>query len=406
MANATLARIMDGFTDILRLDRTPESVARGWSALNAAPTAEVARAMIAHRVAPVLFSVLRDAGFLEREDASSLTRLLESHYALSECRLDIARRLLADCLQWFNDAGIQPLLMRGVLLAETLYVDPAARPFCDLDFFVRPDEFPRAKEVLSAFPVVWEGGDAVTFIVRDARDHAGDYMIELHDPSELPFVSVAGFTDDLIGESVSGWKRIADMYNSLVPVSTPYGAARVMSADQSQWHLCRHYTKHWFMGSASLLGLLDIALAVNRDINAKCLTFSCKTVTDRAESNLLYPPLFLASRHLGATVPDKALDAMWRVLSPVVRRRMERENQLVCLSEPDVAPVLRATRQLTRRQRLRLILSRLFPSKDLLRAKGVIGDKASLAAYGRWYRHLWAVHALPVFQSVLRRRSL
>jgi hypothetical protein len=60
------------------------------------------------------------------------------------------RRLRAadEVLDLLLQEGIEPILLKGALLVETLYLDPGVRPMRDVDLLVRPAEFPVAARIL------------------------------------------------------------------------------------------------------------------------------------------------------------------------------------------------------------------------------------------------------------------
>jgi hypothetical protein len=60
-----------------------------------------------------------------------------------------AQKQLAQLLQALKQAGIEPLVMKGLALAHTAYPHPSLRrPGNDIDLLIRPEEFLRAREIL------------------------------------------------------------------------------------------------------------------------------------------------------------------------------------------------------------------------------------------------------------------
>ena len=55
---------------------------------------------------------------------------------------------LAPLLKDLHEAGVATMVLKGALLAETLYADPGARSFFDVDLLVNPEDVPRAHQVL------------------------------------------------------------------------------------------------------------------------------------------------------------------------------------------------------------------------------------------------------------------
>lgn len=62
----------------------------------------------------------------------------------------LAYEELGALLDVFGRAGIPLVVLKGAVLAQTLYPDPALRPFGDLDLLIHPEDQTRAEEILRA----------------------------------------------------------------------------------------------------------------------------------------------------------------------------------------------------------------------------------------------------------------
>jgi Uncharacterised nucleotidyltransferase len=60
----------------------------------------------------------------------------------------IHERVLTEILSLFEQAGIQPLLLKGLALAYLYYPEPALRPVSDIDLLLKKKDFPSALSVL------------------------------------------------------------------------------------------------------------------------------------------------------------------------------------------------------------------------------------------------------------------
>src|SRR5918992_5479714 len=58
-------------------------------------------------------------------------------------------RHLVTLSEALEEAGVEMVLLKGSALAHTVYPDPSWRPFADLDFLVRGQDFQRAIQVLA-----------------------------------------------------------------------------------------------------------------------------------------------------------------------------------------------------------------------------------------------------------------
>lgn len=71
---------------------------------------------------------------------------------------ELALRAASEALAALAEAGVRAVPVKGLVLARTLYADPADRPIRDVDVFVPPRDLGRALEVARArrWPVVWD----------------------------------------------------------------------------------------------------------------------------------------------------------------------------------------------------------------------------------------------------------
>ncbi|HMQ53594.1 MAG TPA: nucleotidyltransferase family protein [Anaerolineae bacterium] len=77
----------------------------------------------------------------------ALAKLSVTHQAHAKRNSDIARQL-AELLAAFERQQIEVLVLKGALLAATVYPDPALRPMNDIDLLFRPEDLPRVRPVL------------------------------------------------------------------------------------------------------------------------------------------------------------------------------------------------------------------------------------------------------------------
>ena len=101
-----------------------------------------------HRVAPLLYKSLRDAG-PEAAPNSAVTDLEAYVRSASSRGLLLTGELLRLLKRW-EAAGIRAIPFKGPALAASLYGDPALRHFDDLDVLVREADCAAAKEVVLA----------------------------------------------------------------------------------------------------------------------------------------------------------------------------------------------------------------------------------------------------------------
>lgn len=413
-ALSNASNVVEGMTQILRADRTAETIERGLRTLCDAPLNAVGEALIFHRVGPALFALLDFDGETRNENRTALRRLLKSHYDLSHARLNVAREVTTEVVGRLDDAGIQPLLLRGITLADSLYPDPAMRPFGDVDVVVRPDEYECAVAALSSFPCVSRRPQITILAVRSENDTNADMAIEIHHYRKATRETAQ--MDRLLNGGVFGAGELERVYAVSELSKTPYGCVRQPPDEALLPHLCRHFSKHLFYGSASLLSLLDIAFLVCQRGSAlrwdRVMPFLAQP--DRMfGGNALYAPMLMSGRWLGASVPSDILEQVRRATKPSVRIRAEREAaSFGAETFGSLDPkILSVGRWIPWWQMARLLAYRAVPSVESLKIKGLLdGETSPTLAYARWYRqkatqflHPLASEAITRGNAVVRR---
>lgn len=107
----------------------------------------IVRVAVHNRVAPLLYYNIREAG-LGKEVPSHAMRALENAYYHGLARSTRGGQIAGEMLPCLRQEGVEAILLRGLALAETLYDDPALRPFSDFDLLIRRQDLDRAKATL------------------------------------------------------------------------------------------------------------------------------------------------------------------------------------------------------------------------------------------------------------------
>ncbi len=205
---------------------------------------------------------------LRREVAGLRVRAALLSAALDEVLRALARR------------GIRTVPLKGPVLAERLYPDPALRPSSDLDLLVADADFDRAAAALEELGYALDRGWSAAY---QRRHH---HHVSLHRPPgptvELHYRAVSGFGTFLPGEEL-----IARAH----PFATATGApALVLSPEDELLHLCLHAAGHLFQ---RLGWLEDVALLLERHAD-----LDRARVTERARAMGGSSALALALWHL------------------------------------------------------------------------------------------------------------
>ena len=254
-------------------------------------------------------------------DASPpVAAVLAEHLAQGRARIARMRRGLVPALEALRDAGIQPVVMKGMHTAFTHFDDPGARPISDVDLIVAPGEVAAAERALVAagftgsslvrtpYKRDWYPPDddpRIHSLERfDARDR---WKIELHAGvsfdhlawTPLALLDIGGTTE---------WSALG------VPVRVPTPAALVAL-------LAVHASGELY--ARRLLRLTELALVVRRERELSWR--EVERVLDRSAAlRLAYPALALVERLAPGTVDATTLALTGREASPFARRAVAR----------------------------------------------------------------------------------
>lgn len=132
------------------------------------------------RMLPMVYRNLRNAGLDEAE-----MTLLKGVYRQFWLKARITLRSADLAMRRLRAAGVEPVALKGLGLLATAYPESALRPMHDLDFLLRPGEFKRGFEALSA--AGW----------KPLRGGADEYFRRLKTFHALPVVSPDGLEIDL-----------------------------------------------------------------------------------------------------------------------------------------------------------------------------------------------------------------
>ena len=129
-------------------------------------------------VAPLLAGFLRQIRPLV---PSPVLLALHNEYRANAKRCLVLTTELRRILGVLEEAGIRPLVLKGLALAGTLYADPAQRATGDLDLLVEASELPRARALLALAGYQEPGAEAY----RRAQDAFLPWYTELtlHNPT-------------------------------------------------------------------------------------------------------------------------------------------------------------------------------------------------------------------------------
>jgi hypothetical protein len=190
-------------------------------------------------------------------------------------------------------AGIDYLLLKGPVLAATVYPERAARTMIDLDFLLANEELPRALEVLE------QAGYRIPSLFIGTELAAGDAPPLIHDEPGGPSIELHTMLDSLPEER----HALRAMLPSARRVDVGHGLT-LPALERGEFfaHVVAHVSKHHrFEGE--LRSLLDVALLLRADEQALDWNALDAEWTRRGLRDWIVLTVALANILLGAPMP-------------------------------------------------------------------------------------------------------
>lgn len=213
----------------------------------------------------------------------------------------ILTRELGRLLRSFERAGVPVIPLKGPLLAETLYSDPALRPSSDLDLLVRPETLLTVDRLLGSLGYR-----------RVADDHSWNFDLA-YDRATL-YAGAGGVHVDLhwslLSEPRFAWNEPAGLtvWDRVIPVEIPGARAQSLCPEDLLLYLAVHLAAHH--GLTGLLWHWDLALILDRwhdRLDWRALIARARAWRVRTA---LYFSLRGCERLFGASVPAWAMSQL------------------------------------------------------------------------------------------------
>jgi hypothetical protein len=254
-----------------------------------------------------------------------------------ERRMREARRRLEELLVGLNRAGIEPIVLKGAALAETVYGSWTERPMSDIDLLLDPAELDRARAIAMRFgwrsddSVPSEAGYATHHHLPPLLDEAGSGLrLELH-RSVLPKGHPFAVTSEQIAELS---RRIA----------VGAGWARVMEPHQHLVHVAIHFVWSHEVRSGAWRAFRDLAaLLRSGSIDSDRLE---RTAREWRATSCLYWLLHLAQSLAGVRVDEEMLRRLRPRWSSLLLSGLVRHFTATLVHVDELCPSIRLNRYL------------------------------------------------------------
>ena len=246
-----------------------------------------------HRLAPLFRYKLQDTPW-RRSLPPSLWSVWEGeyHFQLRETVLNQER--FRRLLEIFRDKGIEPVVIKGVHLAEVYYPSPVLRPMDDIDILIRKEDQGEVRQALAQEGWrIWEeapGGHKAVFLNRDRGPRL---FLEIHTDLQSPGRRDPSFSIE-----------VADFHRAVRPGKLYGVEALVLEPTSNLLYLSYHNTHHDLF---RLIWFYDLHLLIEKsgsEIDWKRLLERAKTARSLTHT---YYALLITKDLFGSAVPEDFL---------------------------------------------------------------------------------------------------
>ena len=262
-----------------------------------------------HKAAPWLASVVASNPEFAADPRFEPIRQAGGTQMLQSLRLFAE---LTQLLKLFDRDGIQAVVLKGPVVAETYYPDPGLRPYGDLDLLIHEADLIAVSEML-----VGRG-----YHEKDGNDHEeGHRLHSCHGIFQRIFIhEESGRVVELHCDHLQiGLEPVSmdEIWESSTPVLLGGTSARALEEHDLFVQLCVHLQRHGF---SRLIWFKDIDLIV-RHGTLDWSTVEAKAAQQGCLDSVAYT-LWLLERVLGTPLPAAAQLLVWR--QPWLARRLDR----------------------------------------------------------------------------------
>jgi hypothetical protein len=370
----------------------------------AIPWADMARLARSYGLGPLLHAAIQEHGLeVPREIRDPLQ---DAYYQLAAANA-VRFQELAKVLTTLSAAGVPVLVLKGALLAETVYGNLALRPMSDLDLLVPRERIHEIPELLAPLGYRLSAGEAGYSFAYDAL-FCGEIILYKETPV-LPLVlDVHWHLLAVEWFHHTGRVDLDALWQGTCPLSIDGSPARQLCPEDNLLHLCLHAgISHSYI---YLLNLIDIdhAIAAYRDLTWDRFLHRARDFQVRS---VVYFGLSFTRDLFDTPIPDWVLDDLrpgrfrcWGV------RRLADPQRLVSGAQP---PLSRRSRYLLHLilidslpGLLRLARYLFLPSGDWLATRYALTNPATVLLARLWHPLRAAGVALAAVARLAQERLL
>lgn len=215
----------------------------------------------------------------------------------------LIQRKISPLLDSLDRQSIQIILLKGIVLSETIYASPGLRPMTDVDILIREKELLRANRILNNFGFFARNGNPLTakrkgITPLTTYDYRNEH-ISLHIHQHPVNASVPNF-------SYISKIDIERIFRYALPLEIAGGCVLAPGPEHLIILLCEHgmRVRH---SLSKLIFFADIAAAIYSYRSRIDWSFMTQETVSFGLERIVYPALFAANQLLGIDAPCDVL---------------------------------------------------------------------------------------------------
>jgi hypothetical protein len=282
----------------------------------------------------------------------ALAKLAVTRQAHAKRNAEIGRQL-AEILAACASHQLEVLVLKGALLAPTVYAEPALRPMNDIDLLFRPETLGQVGAVLENLGYTGkhknpEQGPGVTKHLSTYRRLGNEA------PTPNPYLSAGG--DRMVephGSLEESWFGLKvditrGVWERAVPISLYQQPAYRLSATDMLLHLTVHAVFHVIMGSSVFVQLYDIGQVIRAWSDELDWSELLALSREARAQPFVYAALYWAGQLYRVALPDEILRGLAQACRPGLVAYVQSLDALRLLKRTQQPPLLTLGQRLRR----------------------------------------------------------
>jgi len=253
-----------------------------------------------HGIASLLFCSYSDNGVLNYLD-KSFTDYLSSQYHFNRARIQRIQKVLHSILIESDVSGVTVMPLKGSLLINEYYKNPAIRPMADIDILISEDDESRIGKIMASIGYhlkldiprhrVYISNTHISSMIGEHPDNP--LTIEVHTKI------CCSIGSDLYDITRHIWENTERGFLGYKLATKPSRAMLLM-------HLLIHTAHHQYHGSLRAIQLYDI-FKIAEDIDINEWTMLLRIIESLECEKLIYLSIAAADEFIPISVPDFVL---------------------------------------------------------------------------------------------------